>query len=54
MNKILKRPLFNMGGRAGAMDSGIISGFVKPSYKIGGAVQRQGFAGGNYVDMLDQ
>lgn len=44
-----------MGGRAGAMDSGIISGFAKPSYKIGGAVQRQGFAGGgNYVDMLDQ
>ena len=43
-----------MGGRAGAMDSGIVSGFAKPSYKIGGAVQRQGFAGGNYVDMLDQ
>ena len=34
MNKVLKRPMFNMGGRAGAMDSGIISGFAKPSYKI--------------------
>ena len=54
MNKILKRPMFNMGGRAGAMDSGIISGFAKPSYKIGGAVQRQGFSRGSYVDMLDQ
>ena len=46
--------MFNMGGRAGAMDSGIISGFAKPSYKIGGAVQRQGFSRGSYVDMLDQ
>lgn len=43
-----------MGGRAGALDSGIISGFAKPSYKIGGAVQRQGFSRGSYVDMLDQ
>ena len=46
--------MFNMGGRAGALDSGIISGFAKPSYKIGGAVQRQGFSRGSYVDMLDQ
>jgi len=41
MSKILKRPLFNMGGRAGALNSGIISGFSKggmtrPTYQQGG------------------
>ncbi len=54
MSRILKRPMFNKGGRAGALDSGIVSGFAKPSYKIGGAVQRQGFRGGNYVDLIDK
>ena len=54
MSRILKRPMFNRGGRAGALNSGIVSGFGRPQYRRGGVTQRQGYRRGNYVNILDK
>ena len=48
MAKVLSRPMFKMGGKVAAKNSGIISGFAD-----GGNV-RQGFQKAGMVDLLDQ
>ena len=48
MAKVLSRPMFKMGGKVAAKNSGIISGFAD-----GGNV-RQGFQNAGMVDLIDQ
>jgi len=48
MAKVLSRPMFKMGGKVAAKNSGIISGFAD-----GGNV-RQGFQKAGMVDLIDQ
>jgi len=48
MTKVLSRPMFKMGGKIAAKNSGIISGFAD-----GGNV-RQGFKTAGMVDLIDQ
>tara|TARA_R100001377_G_C3192313_1_gene111116 strand:- start:539 stop:1801 length:1263 start_codon:yes stop_codon:yes gene_type:complete len=48
MTKVLSRPMFKMGGKIAAKNSGIVSGFAD-----GGNV-RQGFKTAGMVDLIDQ